>query len=470
MLHKQLLKGPRAHAWCTLMVVLSIQLIHPAVAARGIGTTSTPTDTPGPNTECTAENRPVVRMGTPNSGPPGTTVSLTGSFRTGSEMRAQCCWRNAAGRAYSCYQEATIGITRFAPAIHCAAPNLASAFSGVPAPRIGDRVSVSVHVWHVDATETHARHGLCWSWSQTSAAFTYTSPDVATSPPTTPEPPATTTPPPTAAPVSPFRFETCELNASLDTHPYPHGGHFEQLPSNGYCPCPASMQNCSSYRIVVNSGIDMDALIVWAETADGERVGRWDIGLSAGSYDMYEHASGSAGQPCPGAPNSTIENNQLLNGYAHTIRWFPPTTAVGNITFNGMWQTSSSSRPGTYHFHPATLELNSHPACALTAEPTQPPPTPTVSTTTMQPMTCARNCGQAVRGGGTCRANGRCTSCNSNRVLQSGRCYQSLSCKGRRIQTGSTAGSGCRCLQDQCHWCTRSAAGDICRVVSGLLR
>ena len=270
--------------------------------------------------------------------------------------------------------------------------------------------------------------------------------------------------------MSPFRFETCELNASLDTHPYPHGGHFEQLPSNGYCPCPASRQNCSSYSIVVNSGIDMDALIVWAETADGERVGRWDIGHRAGSYAMYEHASGSAGQPCPGAPNSTIENNQLLHGYAHTIRWFPPTTAVGNITFNGMWQTSSSSRPGTYHFNPATMELNSHPACALTAEPTQPPPTPPVSTTTMQPMTCARNCGQAVRGGGTCRANGRCTSCNSNRVLQSGRCYQSLSCKGRRIQTGSTAGAGCRCLQDQCHWCTRSAAGDICRVVSGLLR
>ena len=47
MLHKQLLKGPRAHAWCTLMVVLSIQLIHPAVAtdgnddpARDIGTAS----------------------------------------------------------------------------------------------------------------------------------------------------------------------------------------------------------------------------------------------------------------------------------------------------------------------------------------------------------------------------------------------------------------------------------------------
>ena len=288
-----------------------------------------------------------------------------------------------------------------------------------------------------------------------------------TAEPTQPPP---TPPPPTAAPVSPFRFETCELNASLDTHPYPHGGHFEQLPSNGYCPCPASRQNCSSYSIVVNSGIDMDALIVWAETADGERVGRWDIGHRAGSYAMYEHASGSAGQPCPGAPNSTIENNQLLHGYAHTIRWFPPTTAVGNITFNGMWQTSSSSRPGTYHFNPATMELNSHPACALTAEPTQPPPTPPVSTTTMQPMTCARNCGQAVRGGGTCRANGRCTSCNSNRVLQSGRCYQSLSCKGRRIQTGSTAGAGCRCLQDQCHWCTRSAAGDICRVVSGLLR
>ena len=45
-----------------------------------------------------------------------------------------------------------------------------------------------------------------------------------------------------------------------------------------------------------------------------------------------------------------------------------------------------------------------------------------------------------------------------------GRCVRTLSCKGRRIQTGAMAGQGCRCLQDSCHFCTRSTAGDACRV------
>ena len=601
----------------------SVVMTQPPPPPPTVDSTLPPAPTPPPSNECTFENRPVIRMGTPNSGPPGTMVTLTGSFRTGPEIRAECCWR-LDGRAYFCYQEATISTLLFAPTIRCVAPDLTSTIDGAPAPRFGDSVSVSVHVWHLYGPDSN-RHGLCWSWTateQNAAYFTYTDPS-ATRSPTDPEPPTTTAPPvahvsgfqgrvfarptsgtsggsiqpingavvtfttedgtasrsdtssiftgtyrivplspgrytatvthsnwtynpptgffvvtvgstvqtthfyldpvgtsdthstengpngrdcgthgaaidgepqdnaytchcnvgyegdncervsplpTTAAPVPTFRFATCELNASLDVHPFSHGGHFEQLPPTGYCPCP-SPQNCS-YGIFVNTGIDMDAVLVWAETADGERVGRWEIGM--GSYAMYEHATGSDGQPCPGSPNSTIENNQELQGYGHLIRWFPPTTAVGTLTFNGMWQTSATSRPGTYHFNPATLELNPHPSCALaaetlTAEPTPPPTTTPVIPTTAPPATCPRNCGQAAGGGGTCRDNGRCTSCNSNRVLQSGRCYQSLSCKGRRIQTGSTAGSGCRCLQaDQCHWCTRGPAGDVCRVVSCL--
>ena len=95
-----------------------------------------------------------------------------------------------------------------------------------------------------------------------------------------------------------------------------------------------------------------------------------------------------------------------------------------------------------------------------TAEPT-PPPTPPP---TDPARVCARNCGQLENGGGTCRDNGRCLSCNTNRVLQSGRCYQAISCKGREIQTGSQAGSGCRCVNPRCHWCDRAPAGDTCRV------
>ena len=49
-------------------------------------------------------------------------------------------------------------------------------------------------------------------------------------------------------------------------------------------------------------------------------------------------------------------------------------------------------------------------------------------------------------------------------MLQSGRCYSAISCKGRRIQSGSQAGTGCRCLDEHCHFCNRAAAGDTCRV------
>ena len=97
--------------------------------------------------------------------------------------------------------------------------------------------------------------------------------------------------------------------------------------------------------------------------------------------------------------------------------------------------------------------------------PTTPPPTtppPTSPQTTLAPGTCPRNCGVPDRGGGTCRTNGRCRSCNDNRVLQGGRCYASIACKGRRIQTGSQTGATCRCLEDDCHYCNRLADGDTC--------
>ena len=86
------------------------------------------------------------------------------------------------------------------------------------------------------------------------------------------------------------------------------------------------------------------------------------------------------------------------------------------------------------------------------------------STASPQASRCPRNCGAPSSGGGTCRANSRCTSCNVDRVLQSGRCYSSIACKGRRIQSGSQAGSNCRCLDDHCQYCNRRSEGDSCRV------
>merc|ERR1712232_283686 len=87
------------------------------------------------------------------------------------------------------------------------------------------------------------------------------------------------------------------------------------------------------------------------------------------------------------------------------------------------------------------------------------PPPPTVTA-----GSCPRNCGTADRGGGTCRPNGRCLSCNDNRLRVNGRCVQSLACRGRRIQSGSMTGENCRCQQDTCHYCNRNVERDTCRV------
>lgn len=80
-------------------------------------------------------------------------------------------------------------------------------------------------------------------------------------------------------------------------------------------------------------------------------------------------------------------------------------------------------------------------------------------------VTCPSNCGQRENGGGTCRpSNLKCLSCNFDRLRSNGRCFRSLSCRGRRVQGGSAGGDGCRCLDDNCHYCNRNATGDVCRV------
>jgi len=136
------------------------------------------------------------------------------------------------------------------------------------------------------------------------------------------------------------------------------------------------------------------------------------------------------------------DNPIALSGW--TVCWTPNATTLQPTT-----STPTTSAPTT---------------APVTSAPTPAPPThpPTLHPT--NPGECARNCGVASRGGGTCRTNGRCLSCNDNRVLQSGRCYSAIACKGRRIQTGSQVGSNCRCLDGHCHYCNRVVAGDTCRV------
>ena len=126
---------------------------------------------------------------------------------------------------------------------------------------------------------------------------------------------------------------------------------------------------------------------------------------------------------------------------------------------------------GTYDVDETSTPSPSEPR--TTSSPTLPPtplPTARPSSSPSPPSPtnigeCPRNCGTPEGGGGTCRPDGsRCLSCDADRVRQSGRCFRSIACKGRRIQSGSQAGSNCRCIDDHCHYCNRAAAGDTCRV------
>ena len=128
--------------------------------------------------------------------------------------------------------------------------------------------------------------------------------------------------------------------------------------------------------------------------------------------------------------------------------------------------TSEPSRsPSTSNSTPAPIRS------PTTSEPSPAPTTVTSAGTTEATSAaadeeCPRNCGTLERGGGICRPSGRCLACNENRLRVNGRCVQSLSCRGRRVQTGSLSGQGCQCLQEHCHFCTRVVSGDTCRVSS----
>lgn len=81
---------------------------------------------------------------------------------------------------------------------------------------------------------------------------------------------------------------------------------------------------------------------------------------------------------------------------------------------------------------------------------------------------CPRNCGTVENGGGTCRirpSDGAtiCASCDSHRLRLKGACLLSVPCKARRVSSGRLKGQGCKCLDDRCHNCVRTRAGDTCK-------
>ena len=119
----------------------------------------------------------------------------------------------------------------------------------------------------------------------------------------------------------------------------------------------------------------------------------------------------------------------------------------------------------TYHVGAAQVNAPFHCPQARGAAPCASEELQVTTTAVVQTTerTCPRNCGTPDRGGGTCRPNGRCTSCNDNRIRQSGVCLSSISCRAAGILTGRLAGNGCRCANSHCHYCVRQALGDECR-------
>ena len=259
-------------------------------------------------------------------------------------------------------------------------------------------------------------------------------------PPTTPVPTAA----PTAAPATPA--PTPAPTVACTEGPC-------MVVSDGHQYCQVNASNCASDG-EGNYGINERCSIRVMEDGFLSSVGTLDM-WNAGYHYLYI-GSGRYGDTRP-----------VIN---------VPVSAGSVFT----WQ-SDARFPNIHAGWTVCWFANASPSADSTAAP--PPPTnvaprPTLPRSTVQPPTaegadddttaaaaaCPRNCGTTHRGGGTCRPDGRCTSCNENRLRASGRCVQSLACKGRRVQTGTLSGQGCRCANDHCHYCNRVASGDTCRV------
>eukprot|EP00041_Stephanoeca_diplocostata_P032584 m.1049321 g.1049321 ORF g.1049321 m.1049321 type:complete len:2024 (+) comp24173_c0_seq3:2-6073(+) len=102
-----------------------------------------------------------------------------------------------------------------------------------------------------------------------------------------------------------------------------------------------------------------------------------------------------------------------------------------------------------------------------TRAPTQQTRAPTARPPTDSPVRCPANCGSPAFGGGTCTVRARdnatlCTSCNSNKVLEAGQCFQTVYCRGNRFASGRLVGERCRCATEHCFYCIKTPAGETC--------
>ena len=395
----------------------------------------------GSSNDCTEANRPVIVASTPTSGPPGTTVTIAGAWRSGEGIRAQCCWRHADSyAAYACYRSATVVSNGN---IACVAPQLASSYPGVAMPSRGDTVAISVHVWHSESTATSLQHAVCWSLREHAARFTYTPCSLNAS-----------------CPVGRYHAGVdCSAsciectNAPAGTHYTGDGGLSNTCPYSaceGSCPVGHYRRDCG----ITNAGICTECT-----NAPAGRDYTGDGGLT---------------NNCPHAAASTVSTTSTRSSSVDEQVDDPCDVFSRGYDPCDPECGGSPSDPGCCGPDPCSARCghdpcNGHPAPGCGGCPDESTELPitrstSASSSSIPAVACARNCGQPENGGGTCRSNGRCTSCNSDRVLQGGRCYSSIACKGRRIQTGSQTGSSCRCLEAHCHYCNRVAAGDTCRV------
>jgi hypothetical protein len=143
--------------------------------------------------ECTADNRPAISSVSPQNAQAGETVTLSGDWRTGSDMKAACHWfvdqellfenvtENATSHNISvvaaeklgfrerrtdfqAYQTYTSGSINSDGDIECEVPTGDSSFPDVAGhDEDGIIVRITVSVWSENAVTTGANHGLCMS-------------------------------------------------------------------------------------------------------------------------------------------------------------------------------------------------------------------------------------------------------------------------------------------------------------------
>ena len=287
-----------------------------------------------------------------------------------------------------------------------------------------------------------------------------------TSAPTQTPPVPTVTAAPTAAPATPAPTVACTEGPCMVVTDQSYGAIRGGTVSDGYR-CQVNASNCASDG-EGNYGINERCSIRVVQDGFLSSDGTLDLFVDSSAQT---HAQGDILVIWPHGPRIYPNGRRYVGNDRMTN---VPVSAGSIIT----WQSTAQF---PYMHAGWTVCWLATASPALTAAP--PPPTnvaprPTLPRSTAHPPTtegadddttaaaaaCPRNCGTTDRGGGTCRPDGRCTSCNENRLRASGRCVQSLACKGRRVQTGTLSGQGCRCANDHCHYCNRVASGDTCRV------